>query len=359
MGETLREYCSRYDRQELLLQWHPQKNGVLTPESVSKGSHKMIWWKCEYGHEWESPAYARAGKNTGCPYCNGKKVASGQDLKSLYPEIAAQWHPTKNGSFRPDQVTPGSRKNVWWRCRHGHQWSAMVKTRVEGSNCPVCANRIVISGENDLQTSSPELAKQWHPTKNGSLKPSEVLSGSPRKVWWRCEKGHEWQAAIYARSKGSGCPLCAGKKVISGENDLQSQFPKLAAQWLQEKNGSLTPSEVTASSNKKVWWRCERGHEWQAAIASRTTKNTGCPYCTGRKVLAGFNDLATVHPLVAAQWHPTLNAPLEPTMVTAGSSRKVWWRCTDGHEWKAIIFSRTGAKKCGCPECAGKTAKRY
>ena len=358
MSESLRDYCFRYNREDLLQQWHPRKNGTVTPEVISRGSHKPIWWICPHGHEWESPAYARAGKNTGCPYCAGKKVAAGQDLRTLYPDIAAQWHPTKNAGFRPDQVTPGSRKTVWWQCRHGHQWPAMVKTRVEGSNCPVCANRTVIPGVNDLQTTSPETAKQWHPTKNGNLTPSEVLGGSPRKVWWICEHGHEWQAAIYTRTKGCGCPVCSGKKVIPGENDLRSQYPALAEQWVQEKNGSLTPDEVTVSSNKKVWWRCERGHEWQSAVAARTTKSTGCPYCTGRKVLEGFNDLKTVQPLVAAQWHPTLNAPLEPTMVMPGSSRKVWWRCSDGHEWKAIIFSRTGAKKCGCPVCAGRVAKR-
>ena len=98
-------------------------------------------------------------------------------------------------------------------------------------------------------------------------------------------------------------------------------------------------------------------------IGLRTQRGNGCPYCAGRKVLPGFNDLASVETKVAAQWHPTLNGALTPDMVTAGSSRKVWWQCPDGHVWKAVISSRTGKLKCGCPVCAGRVnssrAARY
>ena len=144
--------------------------------------------------------------------------------------------------------------------------------------------------------------------KNGSLTPRQVVAGTRRKVWWRCGKDHEWQAAVSARAMGgAGCPVCAGKKVLPGENDLASQFPEVAAQWNEEKNGALTPDQVSAYSNRRVWWTCERGHAWQASVAARVKNHSGCPYCTGRKALAGFNDLATVEPQVAAQWHPTLN----------------------------------------------------
>ena len=86
-------------------------------------------------------------------------------------------------------------------------------------------------------------------------------------------------------------------------------------------------------------------------------RGSGCPYCAGRKVLPGFNDLATLEPEVARQWHPALNGTLTPQMVTTGSRRKVWWECDQGHVWKAAIYSRTGPKKCGCPVCAVKISK--
>ena len=358
MAESLREYCSRYDRRELILQWHPEKNAPLTPDGVTCGSHRKIWWSCDLGHEWQSPPYARVGRNAGCPYCAGKRIAPEQSLGSLYPQLALQWHPVRNGPLRPEDCLPGSHRSVWWRCDRGHEWKAQVKARIEGSGCPICSNRVVIPGENDLGTVAPLLAKQWHPTKNGPLGPEQVSGGSVRRVWWRCERGHEWQAAIQSRVAGHGCPVCTGKTVVPGENDLQSYDPELAKQWHPEKNGPLTPDRIAVASNRKVWWVCDRGHAWQCAVSVRTAKRTGCPYCSNRKVLSGFNDLKTVQPLVAAQWHPTKNAPLEPDMVLPGSTKRVWWRCTDGHEWKAVIYSRTGAKKCGCPVCAGKTAKR-
>ena len=143
--------------------------------------------------------------------------------------------------------------------------------------------------------------------------------------------------------------------MISGENDLAAVFPQLAAQWDAEKNGSLTPETVSPNSNRRVWWKCEKGHAYCAVIAYRAQSNSGCPYCTNRKVLPGFNDLATLEPAVAKEWHPTLNGALTPEMVTAGSHRKVWWQCALGHVWKAAIYPRTGKQRCGCPVCAGRT----
>lgn len=359
MRERLLDYCSKHGRGDLLAQWHRTKNGDLTPEDVSYGSKKPIWWRCEQGHEWQSPVFNRAEKMHGCPFCAGRRVAPGMDLQSLYPELATQWHLTKNGKAKPSQYLPGSHTSVWWCCSQGHEWKALIKSRVEGKGCPYCSGRAVRPGENDLQTIAPLLAEQWHPSKNGALRPDQVTAGSRRKVWWRCGRGHEWQAAIHSRSAGVGCPVCSGKVIVPGENDLESYDPALAKQWCREKNGTLTPVCVSSYSNKQVWWQCDLGHQWKTAVSTRTFGNNGCPYCGNRKLLTGFNDLKTKEPLVAAQWHPTRNKPLEPSMVMPGSTKRVWWKCTDGHEWKAVVYSRTGAQRCGCPECAGKPPRIY
>ena len=210
--------------------------------------------------------------------------------------------------------------------------------------------------KNSLAAIAPELLSEWDTEKNAPLTPEQVLAGTHRKIWWRCKKGHSWQAAAVSRIRNrTECPVCAGKKVISGENDLATVFPQLAAQWDAEKNGSLTPENVSPNSNRRVWWKCEKGHAYCAVIAYRAQSSSGCPYCTNRKVLAGFNDLATLEPAVAKEWHPTLNGALTPEMVTAGSHRKVWWQCALGHVWKAAIYPRTGKQRCGCPICAGRT----
>ena len=308
---------------------------------------------------WRRP-YARTGSETGCPYCAGKLPIPGEtDLGTLFPNLTREWHPIKNGSLTPDQVLPGSHQKVWWRCANGHDWMAQVKSRVSGCGCPVCANKIVEPARTDLATVAPAVAAQWHPAKNGTLTPQDVLPGTTRKVWWLCEKGHVWQASVYARAlRGAECPYCAGKKVQPGENDLATLYPEIAAQWHPAKNGPLTPDQVTPSSNRKVWWRCERGHDYLAWIAGRTRQGSGCPYCAGTKVLPGFNDLATRVPQIAAQWHPTFNGALTPSMVTPGSHRKVWWQCSEGHVWKAVVHSRAGPQKCGCPVCAGVAPRR-
>ena len=110
-------------------------------------------------------------------------------------------------------------------------------------------------------------------------------------------------------------------------------------------------------SNRKVWWICDLGHEYQTAVRARTRDGSGCPYCTGRKVLSGFNDLATKLPMLASQWHPTLNGALTPEMVTIGSNKKIWWQCSNGHVWKSVVFARTSGRKTGCPVCAGTVRK--
>ena len=361
MRESLASFCQRNDRADLLREWDSERNLPLTPETVSYGSKKKVWWTCAHGHHWQAAVHTRTGSGTGCPYCSGRFPIPGEnDLATKYPLLAQEWNTEKNGDLTPDQVLPGSHRIVWWRCAHGHQWRAQVKSRVNGAGCPVCTNRTVQSGDNDLATQLPTLAKEWHPTKNGALTPKDVVPGSRRKVWWICPKGHEYQAMISSRAQGSGCPVCAGKKIIPGENDLASQYPAIAKEWHQTKNGTLTPDHIAPASNRKVWWICDKGHEYQAVVSTRTQRNGGCPYCANKRVLPGFNDLATKYPEIAAQWHPTMNGSLTPDHVLPGSRKKVWWQCRSGHVWQAVVYSRAGNQLSGCPVCSGyATGKRW
>jgi len=208
----------------------------------------------------------------------------GQSLADRFPTVAVQWHPTRNGNLRPDQVNAGTDAKVWWRCEQGHGWEAPVSrlTR-QSTGCPVCTGRTVLAGYNDLATTFPDIAKQWHPTRNGNLRPDQVNAGTDAKVWWRCELGHEWKAAVRSRtSKSYGCPVCAGRQVITGFNDLTTRSPAVAKQWHPTRNGDLRPDQVSAGSNTKAWWRCEEGHEWEAKIKNRTSKGGGCPVYSRR-----------------------------------------------------------------------------
>lgn len=341
----------------LVSEWHPSKNEALKPCDVLPGTDKKVWWQCKHGHEWQAEISSRA-RGAGCPICAGRAVVPGEnDLGSVRPRIATEWHPTKNGLLRPENVTVYSNRKAWWICKEGHEYAAVISRRVSGSGCPYCANRKVLTGYNDLATKYPNVAKEWHPTKNDIL-PQDVIPGSRKRVWWICQQGHEYEASIQSRtSQHTGCPICANRVIIPEENSLAVLFPQIAAEWNYERNGDLLPENLSAGNNRTVWWRCSLGHEWQAAINTRTSKNSGCPICMNRKVLPGFNDLATTHPKIAAQWHPTLNGKYTPQMFTYGSMRKVWWICADGHVWKAPISRRAGTQKSGCPVCNGRMRK--
>lgn len=273
--------------------------------------------------------------------------------------LLAQWDIEQNLPLTPDDVTFGSHKKVRWTCPSGHSWQAMVYTRSEGASCPYCTGRKASPEQNSLTKQIPALAAEWDDEMNAPLTPQSVTTGSHKLIWWRCPKGHSWRAAVYSRTTlGTGCPVCTGRQALAGENDLATLYPDIAAQWDEKKNGALHPSNVTAGSNRRVWWKCEKGHSYRAVIAQRVQRGDGCPYCANRKVLPGFNDLATVQPLVAKQWHETLNGALTPEMVTAGSHKKAWWQCSYGHVWKATIYSHAGVQQCGCPVCAGKTKRK-
>lgn len=281
-----------------------------------------------------------------------KIVRGVNDLLSQKPELARQWHPTKNGELLPEQVGMRSSRKVWWQCEKGHEWEARIDARFLGHGCPYCSGHRVLPGINDLMTKDPELAKEWHLTKNGDLTPDMVTAGSNKRVWWKCEKGHEWQARVTDRIKGNRCPICAWKEPPK-YRVLLSTMPELAKEWHPTKNEGLTPNKILANSSKKVWWQCEKGHEWQTSPMTRVRKR-GCPYCAMRRARKGENDLATVMPELAKQWHPVKNGTLTPADVMPGSHKKVWWQCEKGHEWQAEIEKRVHGNN--CPVCTDRKA---
>lgn len=334
-------------------EWHWKKNNELglNPKELTYGSCKKVWWICNKGHEWEMMVNKRTKRSQGCPYCSGRRVIAGiNDFETIYPKLAKTWHPTKNGDLTPRDVKYGSSREAWWICEKGHEWKTVISKRGEGSNCPYCSNQRVLAGYNDLATTNPELIKEWNYDKNTKFSPKDFTSGSGIKVWWICDKGHEWEATINGRKKNN-CPYCSNHKVLTGYNDLTTTNPKLAKEWNYDKNGSLTPENVTCNSNKKVWWICESGHEYEAKISNRSN-GSNCPYCSNQKVLVGYNDLTTTNPKLIREWNYDKNIEFSPEDFTSGSGNKVWWICEKGHEWKASIDSRS--KGHGCPYCSGR-----
>ena len=470
------------DNARLMAEWNWEKNTDVSPSQLTLGSHKKILWKCSAGHEWDA-AISDRNNGTGCPYCSSQKILEGfNDLNTVNPTLAAEWNFEKNKELTPADVMPNSHKKVWWRCSKGHEWSAKISHRNNGIGCPYCSGKKVLSGYNDLNTINPNLAKEWNCERNFELTPMQVLPNSGKKVWWKCNKGHEWQARIADRNKGIGCPFCSSerqtsfpeyalifylkkygieaihlyqengyeldvfipsKKIaieydgyywhkskedkdlkkncqckndgiklfrvregLSSLNDSSIDYiihkrqkdlsevlgellkeiigfdididlkrdvvlienlrehmekecsilianPEVSNEWNYEKNILLKPEDFSANSNKKVWWKCNKGHEWQARIADRN-KGYGCPFCTGRYVITGENDLQTLSPSLASEWNYERNNEIFPTNISPHSHKKVWWKCSKGHEWPAIIKHRYNGS--GCPYCSGRYA---
>lgn len=254
------------------------------------------------------------------PPARQKVPRSKESVLSFDPNLASQ-----AADWDPSVVSISHSKKLNWKCDLGHVWDTTITHRLRNQNCPYCSSHRLLVGFNDLETTHPLLAAEadgWDP--------KAVISDGHRNFRWKCQSGHTWENSISNRKGGQGCPYCKGKKVLFGFNDLLTLHPDVAA----EANG-WDPKEYSAGSGQNLRWKCIQGHEWDATVASRVSQGTGCPICSNKKILKGYNDLATTHPELAKtafEW--------DPTTLGAGSGKKVKWKCHNGHVTTATVESR-------------------
>ena len=199
-----------------------------------------------------------------------------------------------------DRIDPES--NFWTRKIASHYYSS-VDVNIERDENEI-RTYMKSMRDSSLKDNYPNIATEWDSTKNGNLSPDMFSAHSNVKVWWICEKGHEWEASIASRTSGRGCPYCSGQRVLKGFNDFETLYPSISREWDYEVNGELKPSMFTGGSGRKAGWVCTHGHKWIAKINNRTKNNRGCPYCTHEKPIAGENDFETLHPELVKEWHP-------------------------------------------------------
>lgn len=274
-------------------------------------------------------------------------------LIEKYPESIEQFVEDLNPNISLTDLGIGSTKKVWWKCNKNedHIWQASPNQRASGKKlrgCSICTGKTV-SLSSSIKATHPLIAAEFHPTKNQNLTKERISQGSNKKVWWKCSlnKAHEWLASPKQRTKQNNtCPIC---------NSLETKYPHLSNQLHPTLNNGLTGKDVSFSTHLDVWWKCDKGfdHVWQASPNNRTSMNTGCPICSGHKVVKS-NSLATVFPELALQWDYEKNKELTPDKVYARSSLKVWWICNKGsdHKWASVI--KTRANGIGCPICSGR-----
>lgn len=412
---------SLYDfKPSLEKEWHPVKNGKLTLKDITANSNKKYWWICKKGHEWQAPASTRNAGH-GCPYCAGTYSTKDNNLLVVAPILAKEWHPTKNGIHKPEDVLPFSMKKVWWKCDRGHEWQASVSNRYQGRNCAQCSS--------ELRTSFPEQAIIFYLSKFFTIESRTRHNGWEVDIYLSDYNiGIEYDGIAYHDKKflqnrekrknealkQIGLDLIrvkesydyqgtkeqtifflidhsyknfpkalhmlfhlirtkTGKKIdlsididrdrieimnqyimIQKKNSFEEKYPELALLWNNDKNMAIRPDALSSMSNKKVWWKCEKDHEWQETVIN-VAKGNRCPFCSNHKVLSGYNDFQTKCPDLATDWDYSKNNELKPSDVTIGSNKKVWWRCKNGHEWRATIARRV--KGPSCPYCSGRHKK--
>jgi hypothetical protein len=309
--------------------------------TVTAGSSKKALWRCSKGHPpWLASVNDRATGH-GCPYCSGHRTIQGtNDLATTHPRIARE---LADRSLARALVA-GSRRRVEWICpKHGHRYFTTPNHRITlRQGCPFCANRKVLVGFNDLATTDPRLASQLV---DRSLAKTVTRGTSSKRLEWKCKKGHRWVTSPNRRTMqgGRGCPICHGSIVIKGVNDLATTNPKVAAELVDPSDGY----RLTDGSSRRVLWKCSRGHEYRSSPEKRTRRTDGCPYCGNKRVLAGFNDVATTHPELARSFAKRSLA----RSLTAGSNRRVKFVCGDCSKVYLAPVSRRALGH-GCPFCA-------
>jgi hypothetical protein len=315
------------------------------PSVVSPGSHLVADWVCELGHTWKAKIQGRvtqAGQKkadseaNGCPFCWGRKTWKGfNDLSTTHPTLSSFLVNPKDA----ESISKGSAKKVRWKCKLQHEFMKppVAIKKGEDPGCPICHGTVVQIGFNDLKSQFPKIASELM-----FVDPESITFGSSKLCQWKCNSNHQWKARVGSRTfYNLGCPYCSGVKILKGLNDLETLLPELAKEAV-----GWSPSDYGRASKSKVEWRCDRNHLYFAVISDRAIKKSGCPYCSGNSVLAGFNDLATLYPDLALQadgWNPTT--------VSSGSGKNVGWICELRHRWNASPQSRA-LHQTGCPTCA-------
>lgn len=501
LGLVKRIGTLQLENPKLSQQWHPHKNLPLKPQDVSSGSGIKVWWLCPNNHEWEAVINSR-NRGCGCPYCAGQKPTRDRNFATEYPELLKEFDLIKNKNLKPENLTPRAKQKVWWKCLKGHSWQATITNRTRkqyNNSCPYCTNR-KICNDNSLAQLRPDIAQDWHPSKNQPLTPHDVIAGGGTKVWWTCKHGHDWQATVGTRvHNGTGCSKCAlqtsrieiavyteikalfpnvswrekiekyecdiflpdkkigieidgvywhklrsnidsikqklfeeqgiqlfrlreeGLSLLSArdisfkwsgntfpiisslinqiikftdfsdsererlqdyinngllinntlyreivsqlpappyELSLAAKKPELAKEWAYDLNAPLSPEHFSPAANKNVWWRCEKGHTWETSLNNRSCQTTGCPHCpriVPNKATTEWN-FAKITPQLVNEWHHEKNGGVLPEEITPNMNIKVWWKCNDGHEWQAAPHSRT--RGTGCPFCYGRYASK-
>lgn len=271
------------------------------------------------------------------------------------------WDSTKNSDANIEGLFLF--ETYWWKCPVcGFEWQRRLGRERAAKGCPACLGRTCIPRWTDLATTNPELADEWNYERNGELKPTDVVAGSAKSVWWKCSKcGGEWEAQLVKRKAGKGgCPFCSGRRLMKGVNDLASQYPQVALDYLPELNNGIPADEVIVKYGTKIRWRCHVcGYEWVSDVYDRTRdpKPSGCKRCSNKKrvqsermkMLQNTVSFKDFNPPLASLWDYARNKGLRPEDLLPGTNGRYWFKCP---KCGKSYLSYLGRKTLICDSCS-------
>jgi very-short-patch-repair endonuclease len=342
---------------DLVKEWHPTKNGDLTPDNITHGSHIKVWWLCSNGHSYQQQINNKSILKYSCPECSGRRASETNNLSTQYPEVVKEWHPTLNNEFKATEVTYGSEKKAWWLCPKGHSYKATINNRtLRQSGCPHCSNqssepeiriltelkylfdnvvsRYKVNGiEIDIYLPQYKLGieydgEHWHKEKEQQdLEKNKILVTQNINLVRVREK------PLNPLSKGD---VMVDKNVSLLKSDLNKILKKVSAFVDIEVNQQID-SYITQSS----FVNDELFKEYRSYFPSPFPEHS----------------LLKTHSEISNEWDYEKNYPLRPENFSYGVKNKIWWLCQSGHSFQATINHRTGKKQqTGCPQCSGRVA---
>jgi len=299
---------------------------------------------------------------SGCPYCSHIKVREGRSFGKLHPDLICEYD-DKN-EIDIFSVFPNSKKSVIWICKNDptHVWTATFALRhCGGGECPVCNHNYPIKGINTFSDIYPDLVPLW--CNKNNRKPDNVFFDSCLWFYWICpDCKAEFGAYIKDIVDGkNNCPYCNNRRVLSGVNSLAGTHPEIARHWSPD-NDDLPDNYFPTSSVYKLWICPTCKGEFSTSIRNMVTETDNCPYCSGRKVLPGYNSFAVKHPKLLEELDFINSYSIaDPDELSENSNVKLWWICEQGHKYPMSPADRLYYKKRdrkSCPHCKGLRRKK-
>lgn len=336
---------------DLLLEYDSTND--IDPYQVAEMSKEKVKWICTNNkeHKWEASFLLRAKGYGKCPIC--KNYNYSKKFIDEHPEFE-QYYDIQKNVREFSSYSFSSNEKVWWRCDLGHEfeYSFMSFHAMGHFECPICENRLLVPGINDLESQYPKLAKEFNVERNGILPNQILINNGNKEFWWKCERGHEFKRLVnYRVFKNSKCPICINYQVKKGDNDFQSKYPEIVSIWDYDKN-KKSPDKISYLSKDCFYFKCSEGHSYYSHIETVIRNNFNCLVCSGKKVVAGVNSVSDTHPKLAAEWSP--NNKKGPESYSKTHKVRIKWICKRCNgEYEFPINERENDDN-ACPYCRDK-----